>query len=397
VDLYIEPQGEGVHSFLSTLPLWSHLYIEGREWIADGGGYQPDYSGTTSVGGTVVTLRPKAELLRRVQCGPEQEACSPEDDPICNEPNAEVSTRELDGRYYVDLVVYDEFGFVPTSIEYTLNGVAQTPVAYVGTGGYALGPFRPWDVIVVTLATSVAGCDFSFEAVVIPKPESHAFTIRITGDATFGSFANIISSTGFMTMRNLTGYGETFANGGDPAGMATLAGDYLLYASDAAGVVTGTITEIWILTIPFIPLDFTGLTALTLIQLDDCLDNSAAPLLVNSSLLDRIQYTGLSPNGGSLISPPVLSFHPILTSMDINSTFVTQAPQDINFGTINFFSITSCPIPVGEVNRALVELDANGINNGGAFMSVAPDGSSGGFDGSAAKTSLQGKGWTVTP
>jgi len=107
----------------------------------------------------------------------------------------------------------------------------------------------------------------------------------------------------------------------------------------------------------------------------------------------------------------------LLTSLilpNISSTFAELTLNNCDFGVINIDDLTDyinvnnsqtrldfCNLTTAEVNEYLVKIDniAAGVFTGRVITinnNSAPDGSAGGFDGLTAKTSLQGKGITVT-
>lgn len=83
-----DPLNEDDHSFLSALPLFSHVYIGNDEMFFNADTYEPAYGDVWSATGAVqMQVKFKQELLRNVQCGPELEGCAPVNDPICNIPS----------------------------------------------------------------------------------------------------------------------------------------------------------------------------------------------------------------------------------------------------------------------------------------------------------------------
>jgi hypothetical protein len=142
-----------LHPFLSTLCMFDHVYIGNNEYSFDAEEYTPEYGPQSATGGVGFTVRPKQELLRKVVCEPVGAGCDPDDDPICPELNANITQRLTGGDYYADVVILSELGFVPgNQIEWTVDGVAQTPVAYAGPGSYELGPIASDVEVTVTIA-----------------------------------------------------------------------------------------------------------------------------------------------------------------------------------------------------------------------------------------------------
>lgn len=98
--------------------------------------------------------------------------------------------------------------------------------------------------------------------------------------------------------------------------------------------------------------------------------------------------------------------NPLLTAVNSGGNMPTAQLQQmasnadgIVFGTLdlstcNFFTFVQ-DFSVSQVNAFLTGLDANGISNGNCFIPQTPDAVPTGA-GATAKTSLQGKGWSVT-
>ena len=127
---------------------------------------------------------------------------------------------------------------------------------------------------------------------------------------------------------------------------------------------------------------------------------------VTTKLVDLSGLTGL---GGSirLFNNPNLTdvTHPatsvVITEYDINGCNVgyldfTQFTGVNNGISINLYSNN---LTAAEINCMLVDLDNSGWINGTLFRitgNAAPDGSSGGCNGTAAEANLVGKGWTIS-
>lgn len=78
MELRIGLNSEYLHPFLSTFPLWDHFYIGQEEFVVDAETYAPQYQDVfDGTGGVVLAVRPKQELLRKVQCAEELAGCVP--------------------------------------------------------------------------------------------------------------------------------------------------------------------------------------------------------------------------------------------------------------------------------------------------------------------------------
>lgn len=76
MELRIDRVGEFGHDFLSTLPLWDRIYIDGAEYIVKPETYEPDYTDVwDDVAPVILQVEPKQELVRKVRCGPDTGGC----------------------------------------------------------------------------------------------------------------------------------------------------------------------------------------------------------------------------------------------------------------------------------------------------------------------------------
>lgn len=123
------------HAFLSSLPLWDHVYVgEGdlaREVVVQEGKYEPLYGDDQWLNGAVTfDVSPKAELVRKTLCGPALEGCSPANDPICLDAQMVFSfTNAGDGLSNFNATLLSDLNFPPGTATVQLSGgapVAQT-------------------------------------------------------------------------------------------------------------------------------------------------------------------------------------------------------------------------------------------------------------------------------
>ena len=113
-------------------------------------------------------------------------------------------------------------------------------------------------------------------------------------------------------------------------------------------------------------------------------------------------FTSVDIGGNTAVTSFVLSAESVLTNID-TSGCTSLAGIDVSIcdvSGITTLDCSNCGWTAAEVNKLLVDLDAQ-MGAGSATLTMdgtnaAPDGSSGGYDGTTAKTSLQGKGHTVT-
>lgn len=136
------------HAFLSTLPLYDHVYIgsgdTAQEVVVSKGKYEPLYGEDQNLNGAVVfDVSPKAELVRKVQCGPALEGCAPESDPQCiGGPQYAWAFVPVDGGFDFHLTISSAINFAPGTASITVaDGAPVTQT--VGTLPITLtwGPF----------------------------------------------------------------------------------------------------------------------------------------------------------------------------------------------------------------------------------------------------------------
>jgi hypothetical protein len=359
-ELYVEPVGYGHHQFLSSLAMWDHLYLQGVEWAAQGGEYAPDYASRTTVGGALIELRPRVELLRAEQCGPLGAGCDPANDPICNTPNASIEAAWVGAQVFVNVLVLSDLGFPIGGIRWSRNGTNQTPITYTGPGSYQLGPLTPGDVIVVTLPnTEDALCDFTFEAITVPcrsvvtfdmsAPVLDENEMRILTSSTFFS-PLLAASWAVLTPAGI--YAET--NGGSTSDYITVYPNEdgrFCFAPSLAPALIQPNTD-------FTYLEFIGPGFITL-DLSGC-DGMAIRHLVLANV----------PNLNSVVLPTITAS---LLYLDLSGIGLTTAQVDALLCALDGFETTG----------GTVILD--GGNN--AAPSTA---------GQACATALLGKSWTVS-
>ncbi len=118
------------HAFLSTLPIWDHVYVgEGdlaREMVVQDGKYEPSYGDDQWLNGAVVfTVAPKAELVHKTLCGPALDGCSPANDPICLDAQMVFSfTNAGDGLANFNATLLSDLNFPPGTASVTVGGGA---------------------------------------------------------------------------------------------------------------------------------------------------------------------------------------------------------------------------------------------------------------------------------
>ena len=170
--LLLQPIDEVLHPFMAALCMFDHVYIEGTEYSVDADGYDPDYGdATTGTAGTLLTVRPKRELLRRVSCDAPGPGCDPANDPPCGAPNVFV-TYEFDedaGGYIITVNVYSALGFLPDRVRLYIDGVEAEDIQWTTPSEYLLGPVPAGSTAIVELTNrDEPSCDWS-TAIVMPN------------------------------------------------------------------------------------------------------------------------------------------------------------------------------------------------------------------------------------
>lgn len=120
---------------------------------------------------------------------------------------------------------------------------------------------------------------------------------------------------------------------------------------------------------------------------------------------DMANFTGITTFLAVRSSSSFTTWSNLNGTINVILATSNTAFTSMSFGTTDFATMTSCNISSNALNAAtinemLVLIDGDG-NTGGTFTSnggtnAAPDGSSGGFDGTTAKSNLIANSWTVT-
>ena len=323
-ELHIERVGYLHHQFLRTLAMWDHLYLQGVEWAASGSDYNPLYSDATTFGAAIVELRPRQELMRAVRCDALGEGCDPANDPICSPLNAILGGPVyVDDEPYVRLSIFDELGFTPGDISWTIDGVGQTPVTYTGPGSYDLGPVLQGGIVTATIPNEAEpGCDFRL-VFTQPCDNSLAFLFAEPDDVDangviFNTNSPLFAPSGWAQVRRPDGVVTDFGAGGlDVTYRPATAGPYCLWPSYIDTFQPNT---------EFTRLEFFGPDWLSI-------DLTA----IAGHQLERLGFTG-TPNLGTVV------FAPFPASLE-------------------FLDVTGITLSEAQLNAIVIEMDALGTNN----------------------------------
>lgn len=78
MELRIDRLGEKAHEFISTLPLWDHVYVGPEAYVVKADQYEPAYGDVyESYGGILLKVEPYQELARKVRCAEDDGGCAP--------------------------------------------------------------------------------------------------------------------------------------------------------------------------------------------------------------------------------------------------------------------------------------------------------------------------------
>lgn len=237
------------HAFLSTLPIWDHVYIgagvQAQEVVVSKGKYEPLYGEDQNLNGSVVfDVTPKAELVRKVQCGPALDGCAPESDPQCiGGPQYAWTFIPVDGGFDFQLIIFATSNFTPGTASITVadgSPVTQT----VGTLPSTLtwGPFAEEAPLTLRIFDTMnQNCVITkfFDVPEEPEPfvcegeEYGSFSVP-SGGAVYVEY--IVTSTGHYTARDQDG--NTVLDQTE-----FTEGTYCIYPSDTAKVKSGTMDQ----------------------------------------------------------------------------------------------------------------------------------------------------------
>lgn len=177
MDLMIQPIDEALHPFIATLWMFDHVYIDGTEYIVDADGGEPAYGDQTGTAAVSLTVRPKRELLRRVNCDAPGTGCAPSTDPQCAPPNVQYQHYyDCDGGgYFLEVIVYSALGFVPDRIIITEDGEPFDMETWSTPTSYLFGPFALSSLIGIEVTNAnEPACDWS-AGIQLPMCEGPGF------------------------------------------------------------------------------------------------------------------------------------------------------------------------------------------------------------------------------
>lgn len=229
------------HAFLSTLPIWDHVYIgagvQAQEVVVSKGKYEPLYGEDQNLNGSVVfDVTPKAELVRKVQCGPALDGCAPESDPQCiGAPQYGWTFIPVDGGFDFQVIIFAASNFTPGTASVTVADGSPVTQA-VGTLPSTLtwGPFAEETPLTLRIFDAM-----NQNCVMIKFFDVPTFVCEGEGygSVTIGSGGadlSLISGAGYCSVRDSDGVVTTYPSG--YWNVTLTEGTYCIYASDDSGV-----------------------------------------------------------------------------------------------------------------------------------------------------------------
>lgn len=324
MDLMIQPVDESLHPFLAALPMFDHVYIGETEYSVDATGYEPAYGDGTGTAAVSLSVRAKRELMRRVTCDEPGEGCNPINDPICQLPGIQFNERiASDGGFFVDVVYYSNFGFVPGVMQVAIDGVDLSPVMLVAFGTFSYGPYTPGQTFDVSVANAEdPGCPYVHPTITAntgcpPGGVGRGAIIWVSSIS-----LAVTTTTGLATLR--------YASGSQSIGSFFIPtpGAACLWSSDEYGTQIGSVTRINASNgVTFI--DVTEFALLERLELYTSgvadLDITANPLLdflkVEASLMTTIDLSANPLIYFLYLAAPLttidLSAQPLLTTLEL--------------------------------------------------------------------------------
>jgi hypothetical protein len=219
--------------------------VQAQEVVVSKGKYEPLYGEEQNLNGSVVfDVTPKAELVRKVLCGPALDGCAPESDPQCiGGPQYAWTFIPVDGGFDFQLIIFATSNFTPGTASITVadgSPVTQT----VGTLPSTLtwGPFAEEAPLTLRIFDTMnQNCVITkfFDVPEEPEPflcegeEYGSFSVPSGGTVYVES---IYTSTGHYTARDQDG--NTVLDQTE-----FTEGTYCIYSSDAVKAKSGTMDQ----------------------------------------------------------------------------------------------------------------------------------------------------------
>jgi len=236
------------HAFLSTLPIWDHVYIENQEVVVANGKYEPLYGEGQWLNGAVTfDVSPKAELVRKVACGPALEGCAPDNDPICFTPQLVTSFNPGDSGMELWATMFNNLNFPPGAASVTIGGGAPVVQSF-GTLPDTLmwGPIPEGALVTFRLVNADDPSCIYTDVLTAPgfTPPCVAFANNAVSIVVADGTADIYAETdsGYYAIEDALGVVTPYTS--SEAAYDLLPGIYCVYPSDVDGLKTGAFTTL---------------------------------------------------------------------------------------------------------------------------------------------------------
>lgn len=373
---------EDDHRFLSALPLFSHVYIGEDEYIVSSDTYEPAYSDVWSASGAVqFQVKPKEELLRNVQCGPELQGCAPEFDPICNEPNIQFSFADNE----MSATLVSMAGFPVGTIRVTSGAYDSGELTFSGVPDtLTFGPFADGQELVIQVTnTALPACNWRGERTVptfvCDRIGNSIYFVNNEAEVTM----EITTNGGFSKIRAASDGTINSGNNGD--GIITgPAGAQCIWPTDNLGLAAGVIQQLnlyYVTQMEFInvgsiwnfgivdssipELDFTNFGSLTSLVINtlpnlSAIDITMRPLIVSIHFLNLPMVTSVDLSAQTAVS--YLNIQDVaLTTLDLS-----------DMGALEIFIFTNLDIGTLDLSAQDSLLQLTGSNSAITTVLVHP-------------------------
>ena len=327
--LLLQMVDETLHPFLAALCMFDHVYLGASEYSVDANGYDPDYSDAlTGTAGTLLTVRPKRELMRRVTCEAPGTGCDPANDPPCSAPNVFLSYRydAEDGGWFVDVTIYSAIGFLPEHVTAWVNDSFLAQETWTTPTSFTFGPIPlSADVRIEISNKDEPSCDWTWEHT-FPTCDGPGFGRFATGpNTTTPSYFELIPSVPrYVTVRTISssslGPEDTFSAGvpHDIEGNLTEV-ERCFYGSDTDGVPWDSLSEVYLRSMNILWIDVSQLHWLEVLDVGDnaigALDLSGNPNLLRILASDNAITSVIWPPGPTSMVSIHLSTNAGLTTL----------------------------------------------------------------------------------
>lgn len=365
------------HAFLSTLPIWDHVYIENQEVVVANGKYEPLYGEGQWLNGAVTfDVSPKAELVRKVACGPAGTGCDPDNDPICFEPQMYFAFVATGSGIELQVTLVSSYNFTPGNASLSVNGSAPIIQTFTLPTPSSLR----WSGLEAGQQLIFIFQDMANSNCVITKffdvPEVSSDDCFTEGHARFvmdpsAPFRNVTctTDTGYYTVRS-SGVETTYAS----ETTQDVEDDVCVWSSDEFGALSGNLDELIIYGTLSNDLVDVTLTPFSVIKILGSIIQGSFPDIDASSMtlrgyagstqtLDLSNLTGESytvqdygAGWTNIIMPITANFivvsNSFLTAASVNAILATARAGGLSGGNIVIQETSAAPTGIGLTDKA---------------------------------------------